>query len=86
MELKPGYKQTEVGVIPEEWEVKLANRCEQSSTLLDADECYSDEGVANGQGTDIGDTAYLTFDGHSSVSEAVFAIDEELLTSAVTSF
>ena len=26
MELKPGYKQTEVGVIPEDWEVKhLAN-------------------------------------------------------------
>jgi len=23
MKLKPGYKQTEVGVIPEEWEVKL---------------------------------------------------------------
>ena len=23
MELKPGYKQTEVGVIPEEWEVAL---------------------------------------------------------------
>ncbi len=22
MEVKPGYKQTEVGVIPEEWEVK----------------------------------------------------------------
>ena len=22
MELRPGYKQTEVGVIPEEWEVK----------------------------------------------------------------
>ena len=22
MELKPGYKQTEVGVIPEDWEVK----------------------------------------------------------------
>ena len=22
MELKPGYKQTEVGVIPDEWEVK----------------------------------------------------------------
>ena len=23
MELRPGYKQTDVGVIPEEWEVKL---------------------------------------------------------------
>ena len=24
MEVKPGYKQTEVGVIPEEWEVECA--------------------------------------------------------------
>ena len=23
MEVKPGYKQTEVGVIPEDWEVRL---------------------------------------------------------------
>ena len=29
MELKPGYKQTEVGVIPEDWEVKVtAHVCE----------------------------------------------------------
>lgn len=26
MELKPGYKQTEVGVIPEDWEVKPAHQ------------------------------------------------------------
>ena len=26
MEVKPGYKQTEVGVIPEEWEVKPLKR------------------------------------------------------------
>ena len=26
MEVKPGYKQTEVGVIPEEWEVKPLRR------------------------------------------------------------
>ena len=27
MELKPGYKQTEVGVIPEDWEVKSLGEC-----------------------------------------------------------
>ena len=32
MELKPGYKQTEVGVIPEDWEVKTL---EESSECLD---------------------------------------------------
>ena len=26
MEVKPGYKQTEVGVIPEEWEVSSVGR------------------------------------------------------------
>ena len=26
MELKPGYKMTEVGVIPEDWEVKPLNK------------------------------------------------------------
>ena len=26
MEVKPGYKQTEVGVIPEEWEVRATLR------------------------------------------------------------
>jgi len=26
MEVKPGYKQTEVGVIPEEWEIKPLKR------------------------------------------------------------
>ena len=26
MEVKPGYKQTEVGVIPEEWDVEAARR------------------------------------------------------------
>ena len=27
MELKPGYKMTEVGVIPEDWEVKVLGDC-----------------------------------------------------------
>ena len=42
MEVKPGYKQTEVGVIPEEWEVMpLANSSEP---------CNSGS-AADGQGT-----------------------------------
>ena len=32
MEVKPGYKQTEVGVIPEEWEFGRLARCSSSST------------------------------------------------------
>ena len=33
MEVKPGYKQTEVGVIPEDWEVEAScsDRCQRSS-------------------------------------------------------
>lgn len=27
MEVKPGYKQTEVGVIPEDWEVTILGKC-----------------------------------------------------------
>ena len=27
MEVKPGYKQTEVGVIPEQWTAKPLGRC-----------------------------------------------------------
>ena len=36
MEVKPGYKQTEVGVIPEEWEVMRLGECVRS----DAPICY----------------------------------------------
>ena len=49
MELKPGYKQTEVGVIPEEWEVKRLGACATfrtgpfGSALHKSD--YTDDGV-----------------------------------------
>jgi len=33
MELKPGYKQTEVGVIPEDWEAKRLNRLSPSQSV-----------------------------------------------------
>ena len=50
MEVKPGYKQTEVGVIPEEWEVKsirdFANiKTGPFGTLLKADEYSGSDGV-----------------------------------------
>lgn len=35
MEVKPGYKQTEVGVIPEEWDVSTLSRI--SSKITDGD-------------------------------------------------
>ena len=37
--MKPGYKQTEVGVIPEEWEVKSLSKWGQSS-LFDINRIY----------------------------------------------
>ena len=33
MEVRPGYKQTEVGVIPEDWEVQAARRISRQSLL-----------------------------------------------------
>ena len=35
MEVKPGYKQTEVGVIPEEWDVKRSVSSSRSERWLD---------------------------------------------------
>ncbi len=44
--MKSGYKQTEVGVIPEDWEVKpLGSLCRRITTgKLDANEMVSDGG------------------------------------------
>ena len=66
MELKPGYKQTEAGVIPEEWEVaKLATVCSMKSgegiTSVSIDQfsvypCYGGNGLR-------GVTARYTHDG-----------------------
>ena len=48
MEVKPGYKQTEVGVIPEEWDVRSTRqmsasftrqRC-QTATIIRTDSTY----------------------------------------------
>lgn len=50
MVVKPGYKQTEVGVIPEDWEIKAAHefasiKTGPFGTLLKADEYSEGEGV-----------------------------------------
>src|SRR3954451_18897497 len=39
MELRPGYKQTEAGVIPDDWEVSTVGNefCVQLGKMLDAD-------------------------------------------------
>lgn len=60
MELKPGYKQTEVGVIPEDWEVsslgEIGNiKTGPFGTLLKADEYYANEGVPLVSVRDIGE-------------------------------
>ena len=77
MELKPGYKQTEVGVIPVEWEVKTMN----SLTILmtngfvgTATNAYvdSDDGVLYIQGYNVEEDGF-EFHGIKRVSKAFHA-------------
>lgn len=49
MEVKPGYKQTEVGVIPEEWEVKTLNSISIISRLAGAEYTSLWEETPNGE-------------------------------------
>jgi type I restriction enzyme, S subunit len=68
-EVKPGYKLTEVGVIPEDWEVKcfaeIGNiKTGPFGTLLKASEYYAVEGVPLVSVRDIGE-GKLTFDEHT---------------------
>lgn len=69
MELKPGYKQTEVGLIPEDWDLKslaeIGNiKTGPFGTLLKAAEYYAVEGVPLVSVRDIGE-GKLTFDEHT---------------------
>ena len=69
MEVKPGYKQTEVGVIPEEWEVKSFAEIGHAKTgpfgtLLKAKEYYTNEGAPLVSVRDIGE-GVLNFDEHT---------------------
>jgi type I restriction enzyme S subunit len=54
MELKPGYKQTEVGVIPEDWEVQeLSNVAELTSSKRIFETDYVQSGIPFYRGTEI---------------------------------
>ncbi len=69
MEVKPGYKQTEVGVIPEKWDVKALSdvghiRTGPFGTALKAAEYYASEGAPLVSVRDIGE-GVLTFDEHT---------------------
>jgi len=68
-EVKPGYKLTEVGVIPEDWDVQslaeIGNiKTGPFGTLLKASEYYAVEGVPLVSVRDIGE-GKLTFDEHT---------------------
>jgi type I restriction enzyme S subunit len=68
-EVKPGYKLTEVGVIPEDWDVKsfaeIGNiKTGPFGTSLKAAEYYAVEGVPLVSVRDIGE-GKLTFDEHT---------------------
>jgi type I restriction enzyme S subunit len=69
MEVRPGYKQTEVGVIPEEWAVKPVGaigdfKTGPFGTSLKANEYYANEGVPLVSVRDIGQ-GVLTFNEHT---------------------
>jgi type I restriction enzyme, S subunit len=49
MEVNPGYKQTEVGIIPEEWEVKTLNNLSTISRLAGAEYTSLWEETPNGE-------------------------------------
>ena len=48
MELKPGYKQTEVGVIPEDWDVEYIENLTVSSSGATPSRALQDRYYANG--------------------------------------
>ena len=67
--MRPGYKRTEVGVIPEDWEVKSLQEIGQArtgpfGTLLKAKEYYAREGTPLVSVQDIG-TGTLRFGEHT---------------------
>ena len=70
MELKPGYKQTEVGVIPEDWEVREVAKFAKIitgpfGTLLKASEYTQGDGVPQISVGEIGD-GFFRVDEHTS--------------------
>ena len=72
MELKPGYKQTEVGVIPEEWEVVELADAARVVDSLHLTPNFVDDGYPMVRVTDI-KPGNLSFVGTLMVTPAVFA-------------
>ena len=72
MELKPGYKQTEVGVIPEEWEVVELADAARVVDSLHLTPKFADDGYPMVRVTDI-KPGNLSFVGTLMVTPAVFA-------------
>jgi type I restriction enzyme S subunit len=72
MELKPGYKQTEVGVIPGDWEVLELEETAKVVDSLHQTPSFSEDGYPMVRVTDI-KTGNLSFNGALKVCETVFA-------------
>jgi type I restriction enzyme S subunit len=71
MELKPGYKQTEVGVIPEEWEVDKLDSLARVIDSLHQTPSFADDGYPMVRVTDI-KSGNLSLDGTMKVTEAIY--------------
>jgi len=81
MELKPGYKQTEVGVLPEEWDVKTLDSLTKLLTngfVGTATSSYveTDDGVLYIQGYNIEENGF-NFHGIKRVSKAFHARNQK---------
>ncbi len=68
MALKPGYKQTEVGVIPEDWEVVEYNHIGQ---IIDGD-----RGVHYPSSGELKDTGYCLFLNAGNVTKSGFRFED----------
>jgi type I restriction enzyme S subunit len=71
MEVKPGYKQTEVGVIPGEWQVAKLDEAARVVDSLHQTPSFAEDGYPMVRVTDI-KTGDLNFAGTLMVTEAVF--------------
>src|SRR5437879_4301747 len=72
MELKSGYRQTEVGIIPEDWEILQLEETARVVDSLHQTPSFSDDGYPMVRVTDI-KTGNLSLNGTLKVSETVFA-------------
>ncbi len=73
MELKAGYKNTEIGVIPEDWEVKSLGRISKLITKGTTPKCFTQFGInyikiesLNGNEIDIDKCLYIDEETHNT--------------------